>query len=163
MTQNPLIKSYQDIFNRLSKAVSQGEKISLKFWEDVESQLIQLEHYTEQDASRLVQSIQRDLSETRQVLFDAGQAIEHWLEWDMQVVEEELSNWVKIVADPSTVDWLFLKQQWEQSTQYQTGDSIGIGKIHCIRCGQLITFSHTSIIPECPHCQGKDFQREPIF
>lgn len=163
MTQNPLIKSYQNIFKGISKAVNQGEKISLKFWEDVESQLIQIDHYTEQDASKLVQSIQRDLSEARQVLHDTGHAIEHWLERDMQIIEDELISWVKIVADQSVIDWLFLKKQWEDSTQYQSGDTIGIGKIHCIQCGQIITFLHTSIISECPHCRGKDFQREPIF
>ncbi len=162
MSDNKLTEVYQSLLKRVREAKDNGEKISQSYWEKFEENLIKIEHFSEKEAEQLVTSLQRDLSEARQVLHEAGHAISQWLKWDAALLEDKLEDWIEIVADETWIDWIFLKNQWQQLDTYQTGDLIGLGQLHCVNCGQLLHFKEAGQIPACPHCQGTTFGREPI-
>ncbi len=162
MTTNRLIEAYKTLLTKIHEAPAQGEKVSQSFWEKIEGNLIKLEHFTEKEAEQIVQSLQRDLSEARQVIKEAGHAIGHWLEWDAAVIENELKQWVEIVADENTIDWIFLQKQWELNNYYCAGELVGIGRVHCIKCGQLFHVKKPELLSDCPHCGGLEFSRDPM-
>jgi len=162
MTTNRLIETYNKLLTIVHEAAKKGDKITQGFWESLETNLIKIEHFSIDDAADIIQSLQRDLSEARQVIKEAGHAIEHWIEWDETILKNELKQWVEIVADEQSIDWMFLQKQWDLNREYSSGDLVGIGKVHCKNCGQLQYFSEPTVLSACPHCQSTDFQRDPM-
>ncbi|MBI3773498.1 MAG: hypothetical protein HY272_12460 [Gammaproteobacteria bacterium] len=43
--------------------------------------------------------------------------------------------------------------------EYHTGEITGPGTLICEGCGEHVQFHHPGLIPPCPKCGGRDYQR----
>ncbi len=161
MSSNKLSNAYNKLLKKVRKAKQDGENISQEFWQKTHKILIEAEHLNAEESEIVVDALRRDLAEARHVIRDIGKAITDWLKYDAALVEENLEDWLELVADDTLVDWIHLRQQWEINNHYKKGDLVGIGELTCTKCGHLLQFTAASHVPDCPHCGSTDFEREP--
>ena len=161
MSENKLSNAYNKLLKKVQQAKKDGERIGNQYWENTQKVLVKAEHLNAEESEIVVEALQRDMSEARHVLKDIGKAISDWLKYDAALVEENLEDWLELVADDTLVDWIHLRQQWEVINHYKSGDLIGLGELTCAKCGYLLQFTQASHVPDCPHCGGTEFEREP--
>ncbi len=161
MSEHKLSETYNELLKKIRHARSKGEKIGVEYWEKIHQMLVNAEHLNEEESKIVVEALQRDMGEARYVLKDIGKTIGDWLSYDAALIEDQFEDWLELVADDTLVDWIHLRQQWQQNDHYQTGDLVGIGEYTCTNCGHLIHFHKAGHIAPCSHCQGSDFKREP--
>ena len=161
MSDNKLSNAYNKLLKKVKQAKNDGERVGTEYWEKTHKILVKAEHLNAEESEIVVEALQRDMAEARHVLKDIGKAISDWLKFDAALVEDHLEDWLELVADDATVDWIQLRRQWEVINHYKTGDLIGLGELTCTQCGHLIQFTQATHIPACPHCGGTEFEREP--
>ncbi len=66
------------------------------------------------------------------------------------------------LTDKSQVEWAELIEDFTHEGNYQVGDMIGFGQLHCRLCDHSITIMHYSEVAPCANCGGKSFTRLPL-
>lgn len=111
---------------------------------------------TREEADFVAKALKRDVEDVSLSMMQAGLGLQHWAETDLTAAEQTFIQRVLSAADPTTLEWLHLREGWEERmvNGIHTGHEAGAGAYECIACGEIIHLEHAATVPPCPRCKG---------
>lgn len=122
---------------------------------------VRLGELSKEEAELVGNYLRRDLAALGRWLDRGGHALSQWLDFDLDLLEGELWDWLKQSADPTELAWLkaALPPEAPASDEFHTGEICGLGSLECRGCGQRVRFTKPGPIPPCPRCHKTVFSR----
>ncbi|WP_025821538.1 zinc ribbon-containing protein [Shewanella marina] len=77
-------------------------------------------------------------------------------------VENSVWHWLSEISDKSQIEWHEMNQDFSHQGCYHSGDIVSQGILVCNKCHHEMKIEFTGVIPDCPHCDGNEFTREPL-
>lgn len=121
----------------------------------------ELGELTRAEAERIGDYLKRDIEDAAAYIAGPqGKEFSDWLKIDVTLMEKEILDLFFSVADKTKVELA----QWElqaanSDDTYRSGEITGIGTLQCNKCNEVLRFTTTDKIPECPKCGGTEFRR----
>jgi hypothetical protein len=161
--EKKLIAAYDKMIERVILALDDAEQQVLpplsKVVDNAKQRAIDLKELTRDEADKLSNYVNRDLSSLTEHLSETGQDFKTWFDFDLQLVQDRVLDAFAKVADRTSIQLANLASQAKHSLEYHTGEIVGIGTLTCQSCEHLLNFKKTSRIPPCPHCHKTVFTR----
>ncbi|WP_417760395.1 zinc ribbon-containing protein [Shewanella sp.] len=133
--------------NGLYQAITQSREYLALKTAATEEQLTLVEAFLKRDIAAFIkQKMDSDLSYSPSVI----------------EFENSLWHWLGEISDRSQVEWHELSRQFDQQGVYHAGDVVSQGTLSCTKCGNTMNIEFTDVIPECPHCDNREFTREAL-
>lgn len=130
---------------------------------------VRLGELSQEEAELVGNYLRRDLTALRRWLDRSSHALSQWLDFDLDMLEGELWDWLKRSADPTELAWLENALQQSEAAEapdsvhtgedFHTGEICGLGSLECQACGQRVRFTKPGPIPPCPRCHKTLFSR----
>ena len=123
---------------------------------------VELGETTFNEAAKVADYLKRDLSEMASYMNETGKEYSAWFHMDLELIEAQLLDLIKSVADQTKVEWAQWAEQAqraERASSYRNGEITGPGTLQCIACREQIRFVKTERIPPCPKCYAGEFRR----
>ena len=87
-----------------------------------------------------------------------GRSLVHWLDLDLDSVEEILRSSIHDASDQARLDWLDLMYRLQSPhALYHIGEMVPSGDIECTRCGHVRHIYMAQKLPSCPNCGCQEF------
>ncbi len=153
-------KMYEQAVEKFHKAEHKTAELFEELVDEAVDTAVEMDEVSREDALKLAKFIKRDVSHAIDYLKETGRELKDWLGFETTFLEMEFVDNLLQVADPTTVEWLRLKQQ-AQDYQYHTGEVTGPGTLVCDNCGEKLHFHRAGKIPPCPKCKATAFHRLP--
>ncbi len=157
-----LVRAYEHMLERVREWAEEFEDKSVegleKVLDEARDKVRELEELTHEEAEAVKGFVKRDLAHLAEHL-KVDQDLKTWFYMDLTLIEDELLDLFSKVADPTTVEWLRLKELAELADYYKTGEITGPGVLECVQCGERLHFTRPAHIPPCPKCHGTLFKR----
>lgn len=121
---------------------------------------VELGELSREEAEKVGDYLRRDLSDAADFL--AGQKeseFGEWLRFDIDLIEAEMLDLFLSVADQAKLDMLNFEESLAENEEYHAGQVTGPGTLICEGCGEHVQFHQAGVIPPCPKCGGKVYQR----
>ncbi len=151
---------YEDTVKEFHQAEEKTAPALYKFIDKAKQKVIEAEKITQQDADKLAEYLQRDLTDSISYLSQTGKELKDWLGFETTFLETELVDYLLDAADPTTVELTKLKLESMPSPVYHTGEITGPGTLVCDHCGEKLHFYRAGKIPPCPKCKKTEFYRQ---
>ncbi len=162
--QDKLLKAYKLMRETLKKVWEEAEekaKPTLKEALDIaEQKVAELGELTREEIDKVSDYLRRDIHQASQALAENGRELAEWLEFDIELIESQLAEWVAQVADPTIVELERLREQAIMLGEWHTGEITGPGTLVCQNCGERLHFEEPGHVPPCPKCHGTVFKKE---
>jgi len=155
-----LREGYRAMSGRVQHALQNVEKGSLHTLEDALLQArdmaMTLGELTREEADFIAQALKRDVEDVSLSMMQAEAGLKHWAETDLTVAEQAFIQRVLGAADPTTLEWLHLREAWEERmvNGIHAGHEAGAGAYECVACGEIIHLDRAATVPPCPQCGG---------
>ncbi|HID49438.1 MAG TPA: hypothetical protein EYP40_07495 [Chromatiales bacterium] len=162
-SQDKLLKAYNTMRAALKSAWHEAGQKALptlkQALDAAEQKVSDLDELSREEIQRLSEYLKRDLQEAGEALADNSKKLAEWLEFDTELVESRLSEWVAQVANPTIVELERLREQ-ARLGEWHTGEITGPGILTCQGCGEQLHFDQPGHIPPCPRCHATVFSKE---
>lgn len=164
MTENKLIKAYNDILTALHEDIGDASKTLARGLDVAMEKVSELGGLTQEEIHKVAEFVQRDIDEAARALATEDKEIEQeslsdWLKFDIQLLENFALEAFMNIADKTRLEHARLEQAAKTSNLYYSGEISGPGTLVCSSCQHSITMTSPGSIPECPKCHTKTFQR----
>ena len=150
-------KLYEHAAADIHKIKDSGVELK-QILDEAKNKAVELDELTEEDASKLLAWLKRDLQEAINYLSETGHEIKDWLGFETTLLESELFYLFLEVADKTTVELQQFKEN-AKHPEYHTGEITGPGTLTCDECGEKLHFYKAGKIPPCPKCHATVFHR----
>lgn len=162
-SQDKLLKAYNVMRDALKTAWHDtGEKAlpTLKHTLDAaEEKASDLNELSREEIQRLSDYLKRDIHDAAESLADNSKQLAEWLEFDAELAESKLADWVTKVANPTIVELEKIREQARMG-EWHTGEITGPGILTCEKCGEKLHFDSAGHIPPCPKCHATVYRKE---
>ena len=160
MTENKLIKAYDDLMGHLYEAMDDTLHTVAEALEIAKEKTFSLGIHTQDEINQVVDSVMRDVEHAAVSSPNRHQdSLAEWLKFDIDLIENFAIARFWDIADKTRVKLAALEMDAKQYHPYQSGDIAGPGTFVCDVCGKQIAFKSTSVLPKCPACQAINFTR----
>ena len=160
MSENQLIKAYNDMVTHLHEDLGDASKTLARGLDAAREKVSELGGLTQEEIHKVSEYVQRDIEEAALGLSDdSNDSLSEWLKFDIQLIENFALDAFMSVADKTRLELAKLEQQARASNIYESGEITGPGTLVCVQCNEQINFKTTSVIPACSKCGKKTFQR----
>jgi len=90
-----------------------------------------------------------------------GRDLSAWLQFDLELIEDRLSDFFQRGVDQSRLDLLAFETPPAEvdAKLYHRGEVTGPGTLQCGECGELVVFRAPTLIEPCLACKGTVFVR----
>ena len=132
----------------------------MKGLEDAAQLLSDMGQWTKEEVDLLTLYVKRDLRHTAQKLHENNHTLVEWLEFDLEMIEENLLTIFSSMADQTRIELDKLKNMAEASEDLHTGEVTSLGTLCCKNCGKEMHFHQSGRIPPCPSCHKTTFVRK---
>jgi len=121
----------------------------------------ELREMTKDEISLLGTYLQRDLEHLMHFVDETGEGLAEWLQLDMSLLEQRLTERLLSVADQTLVDTLALRQKLEshEAGQYIAGEVATAGMFQCLNCEHMLCLTSTSHLEPCEACGSQYYKR----
>ncbi|WP_144823374.1 zinc ribbon-containing protein [Marinobacter piscensis] len=121
----------------------------------------ELREMTRDEASLLGAYLQRDLEHLINFVDETGEGLSEWLQLDLSLLEQRLTDRLLSVADQTLVDTLALRQKLEshEAGQYIAGEVATAGMFQCLNCEHMLCLTSTSHLKPCDACGSHYYKR----
>lgn len=161
--QEKLLKAYNAMRAAFKSAWHEAEEKALptlkQALDAAEQKASDLGELSREEIQRLSDYLKRDLQEAGAALADNSRKLAEWLEFDTELAESRLSEWMAQVANPTIVELERLREQARMG-EWHTGEITGPGVLTCRSCGEQLHFDKPGHIPPCPRCHATVFSKE---
>jgi RNA polymerase-binding transcription factor DksA len=160
MSENKMIKAYDDLMNHLYQAMDDSLHSVADALDIAKEKTVGLGVHTQDEINKVADHLMRDLSHAAHKMLDKKlESFSHWLKFDIKLLENFGMEAFLDLADKTRIKLAALEMDAKQYHPYRSGDITSPGTFQCENCGKHISFKSTSVIPDCPACQGKSFSR----
>lgn len=178
MSENKYIDAYNTMMEHLHEDLGDASRTLARALDAAKEKVSEIGGLTQEEIHNISEYLKRDIEDAAQFLADhsqdstheeppqdtateevPGDSLSEWLKFDIELIENFALDAFMGVADKTRLELAKLEQLARQNITYQTSEITGPGTLVCNQCNETIDFKTTSIIPECPKCSGKIFQR----
>ncbi len=159
------LEAYDRMLERVQKGLRNLEQTSLDTLNEEVRKAVEveyeLEEMTREEADLLGAYLQRDLEHLLHFVEETGEGLKEWLQMDLSMLEQQLSERLLSVADNTLVDTLELRQKLENqdSSRYISGEVATAGMFRCLNCGHMRCLTATSHLEPCEACESRYYER----
>ena len=159
------LEAYDRMLERVQKGLRNLEQTSLDTLNEEVRKAVEveyeLEEMTREEADLLGAYLQRDLEHLLHFVEETGEGVKEWLQMDLSMLEQQLSERLLSVADNTLVDTLELRQKLENqdSSRYISGEVATAGMFRCLNCGHMRCLTATSHLEPCEACESRYYER----
>ena len=161
MNENKLTKAYNDFMEYMYEATDDTIHTIADKLDSAKEKTSEIGGLTQDEINHVADAVSRDVHHAAHTLPDnSNDSLSEWFKFDIELLENFALDSFLDVADKTRIELAELSQTAEQySHPYKTGELTGPGSLSCVKCGKVIAFKSTSIIPECPECGANTFIR----
>lgn len=161
MSENKLTKAYNDFMEYMYEATDDTVHSIADSLDSAKEKISELGGLSQDEISHVADAVSRDVHHAAHSLPDnSNDSLTEWLKFDIELLENFALDSFLDIADKTRIELAQLSQTAEQySHPYKTGDLTAPGTLSCKKCGKVIAFKSTGIIPECPDCGSNTFIR----
>ncbi len=164
---NRLVQAYNRMIERVKihlEELEQAEKAAFPRLnasiEHAAEKAVELGELTREEARLIGDYLKRDLEDAGQYLATTGRDLRAWLRFDLELLEDRLSDFFQRGVDQSRLDMLALEAPADvEPERYRSGEITGPGTLQCEECGEPAVFHAPGLIEPCPACGGRNFVR----
>lgn len=161
MSENKLTKAYNDFMEYMYETTDDTIHSIAENIELAKEKISEIGGLSQEEISHIADAVSRDTHHAAHSLSDnSNDSLTEWLKFDIELLENFALDSFLNIADKTRIELAKLSQTAEQySHPYKTGDITAPGTLTCEKCGKIIAFKSTSIIPKCPDCDAETFIR----
>lgn len=165
---NRLARAYDSMMERVKirlEELEQAEKSAFPQLsasiEHAAEKAVELGELTREEARLIGGYLKRDLEDAGQYLATTGRDLRAWLRFDLELLEDRLSDFFQRGVDRSRLDLLAFgaPPTGTDAEMYRSGEVTGPGTLQCEECGEPVVFRAPTLIEPCPACKGTVFVR----
>ena len=159
------LEVYDRMLERVQSRLRAIQETSLDTLEEEVDKAIEaeqeLEEMTRDEISLFGTYLQRDLEHLINFVDETGEGLAEWLQLDLALLEQRLTERLLSVADQTLVDTLALRQKLEShdAGQYIAGEVATAGMFQCLNCGHMRCLTATSHLEPCEACGSHYYER----
>ncbi|OEY65225.1 zinc ribbon-containing protein [Marinobacter sp. X15-166B] len=159
------LKVYDRMLERVQSRLANAEKTTL---EGVRAEIAnavemenELEEMTREEVDLLAAYLRRDLENLMHFVDETGDSLTEWLQLDLSLLEQQLTDALFSIADKTRLDTLELNQKLdnEDVSRYIAGEVATAGMFRCLNCHHMTCLTATSHIEVCEACGSHYFER----
>lgn len=154
---------YDRVMKRLRSQLETAEYQSWDFLQERIEEAVELEltaeEMTRDEMDLLAAYIKRDLKKLGFYAHETGEGIAAWLNFDLNILEHQISVQLMDLADRTRIGLQELEQRSQQDEIYLAGETAGAGTLRCLACGEDTRLTRTNTIVPCEACGGERFAR----
>ncbi len=161
MNENKLTKAYNDFMEYMYEATDDTIHTIAEKLDAAKGKISEIGGLTQEEINHVADSVSRDVHHAAESLPDnSNDSLSEWLKFDIELLENFALDSFLNVADKTRIELAQLSETAKQySHPYKSGELTAPGTLSCKKCGKVIAFKSTSIIPECPECGANTFIR----
>jgi hypothetical protein len=160
MTENKLIKAYDDLMSHLYEAMDDTLHNLADAMEIAKEKTSALGSHTQEEINHVADFVLRDIHHAATHSPDSEtNSLREWLKFDIDLIENFALDAFLSIADKTRVKLAALEIDAKLYHPYQSGDIASPGTFSCAQCDKQISFKSTSVVPECPACHSQTFNR----
>ncbi|WP_428356742.1 zinc ribbon-containing protein [Methyloprofundus sp.] len=161
MNENKLTKAYNDFMEYMYEATDDTLHTIADKLDSAKEKISEIGGLSQEEINHVADSVSRDIHHAADSLADnSNDSLSEWLKFDIELLEDFALESFLDVADKTRIELAELSQTAElYSHPYKSGQLTAPGSLSCEKCGKVIAFKSTSIIPECPECKANTFIR----
>ncbi len=161
MNENKLTKAYNDFMEYMYEATDDTIHTIADKLDSAKEKISEIGGLTQEEISHVSEAVSRDVHHAAHSLpNNSSDSLTEWLKFDIDLIEDFALDSFLDVADKTRIELAQLSETAKlYSHPYQSGELTAPGTLRCEKCGKVIAFKSTSIIPECPECEAKTFIR----
>ncbi len=161
MNENKLTKAYNDFMEYMYEATDDTIHTIADKLDSAKEKISEIGGLTQEEISHISDSVARDVHHAAHTLPDnSNDSLSEWLKFDIDLIEDFALESFLDVADKTRIELAQLSQTAKlYGHPYKSGELTAPGTLSCEKCGKVIAFKSTSIIPECPDCGANTFIR----
>ncbi|KGJ97181.1 zinc ribbon-containing protein [Thalassotalea sp. ND16A] len=152
-------KEYQSVFDKIYlwlKDAKKSEIQSIQQWVNKADEIITAAEQVSINEYQLsVNSFKQDLLGFYQHNKDDAENSLY-----LTSISEGMWQHLAKMTDQTQIEWSELVDDFDHDGTYQTGDTIGFGRIQCQGCGRTVDITHASTVVQCPDCGGHEYSRQ---
>lgn len=155
---------YDRVLSRLRTDLESAEHrswdyLQLKIEEAVELELA-AEEMTRDEMDLLSAYLKRDLKRLGYYAHETGEGIAAWLNFDLNILEQQLARQLMELADRTRIGIAELEQRLASGEDhYHAREIAAAGTFSCLVCGEKVTNTRTSRLSLCQKCGSDTFIR----
>lgn len=159
------LEVYDRMLERVQSRLRSAQETTLETLEEEVDKAIEveqeLEEMTRDEVSLLGTYLQRDLEHLMHFVDETGEGLAEWLQFDISLLENSLTERLLSVADQTLVDTLSLRQKLEShgAGQYIAGEVATAGMFQCLNCEHMLCLTSTSHLEPCDACGSQYYKR----
>ena len=156
------VHAYNRMMERVKAAFGANSNTAIGLAEalaNAKEKAVEAEELTREEAEQISEYLKRDLEDAGHFLADSQNELADWLHFDLELIEDRLSELLQGVADRTRVDLALLAEHARHADEYYTGEITGPGTLECTNCGKQMVFHKAGHIPPCPACHKTTFVR----
>jgi len=159
------LEAYDRMLERVQIRLHDLQETSLQTLEEEVQKAVEfeyeLEEMTREEADLLGAYLQRDLQHLMHFVEETGEGLKEWLQLDISLLEQTLTDRLLSVADQTLVDTLELSQKLENEdvSHYISGEVATAGMFRCLNCSHMLCLTKTSHLHPCEACGSHYFER----
>ncbi|PCM45175.1 zinc ribbon-containing protein [Marinobacter sp. ANT_B65] len=159
------LEAYDRMLEQVQSRLRTAQETTLETLEEEVDKAIEveqeLEEMTRDEISLLGTYLQRDLEHLIHFVDETGEGLAEWLQLDISLLENRLTERLLSVADQTMVDTLALRQKLEShdAGKYIAGEVATAGMFQCLNCKHMLCLTSTSHLEPCEACGSKYFKR----
>ena len=161
MSENKLTKAYNDFMEYMYEATDDTIHTIADKLDSAKEKISEIGGLSQEEISHVADAVSRDVHHAAHSLPDnSNDSLSEWLKFDIDLIEDFALDSFLDVADKTRIELAQLSQTAKlYSHPYKSGELTAPGTLSCEKCGKVIAFKSTSIIPECPDCGANTFIR----
>ena len=159
------LEAYDRMLEQVQSRLRTVQETSMETLEEEINKAIEaeqeLQEMTRDELSLLGAYLQRDLEHLLDFVGETGEGLAEWLQLDLSMLEQRLTERLLSVADQTLVDTLALRQKLEshEAGQYISGEVATAGMFRCLNCEHMLCLTSTSHLQPCEACGSHYYER----
>jgi len=159
------LEAYDRMLEQVQSRLRTAQDTTLETLEEEINQAIETEEefreMTRDELSLLGAYLQRDLEHLMNFVDETGEGLAEWLQLDLSLLEQRLTERLLSVADQTLVDTLALRQKLEshEAGQYIAGEVATAGMFQCLNCEHMLCLTSTCHLKPCEACGSHYYKR----
>lgn len=155
-----LREGYRNMSERVQHLLQGAEQGALHTLEEAlfkaREMAMTLGELTREEADFIAQALKRDVEDVSLSMMQVEAGLESWANTELTVAEQGFFERVLASADPTTLEWMHLKEAWEERERdgIHAGHVAEAGAYECIACGEVVHLKQATTVPPCPRCKG---------
>ena len=151
-------EAYELLLEKSLQKAHQSGALVHHMIDECRGDLIALNKFDDNEIVKLEGYLKRDLKDTARYMNKTGKDLKFWLDFDVDLIKQELWERFSDAADHTTKE-LHQLNELAEIGEYQSGELVGMGTLACDQCGEKHQFQKPSHIPHCIKCHNTHFHR----